>query len=216
MQYTSVNRRAESLPVTMGMGRVACLFKRGSDILLAALGMILLSPLMAIIYISLKCQGKGSVIFRQERIGRGGRPFEILKFRTMIVDAEKEGPRLEEIDDPRLTPVGSFLRTHHLDELPQLWNVLVGDMSMVGYRPERRYFIDRIMQHDSRYQSLYQMRPGITSEATLYNGYTNTLDMMLERLNMDLRYLEVGNPWTDVKIMLRTVLLVVRGGKTLN
>ena len=126
-----------------------------------------------------------------------------------------DGPRLEEVDDPRLTPVGEFLRIHHLDELPQLWNVLVGDMSMVGYRPERKYFIEQIMQHDARYPYLYQMRPGITSEATLYNGYTNSMEMMLERLNMDLRYLEKGNPWTDVKIMCRTILLVVRGGKTL-
>ena len=145
----------------------------------------------------------------------GGRPFQILKFRSMKVEAEKDGPRLEEVDDPRLTPVGEFLRIHHLDELPQLWNVLVGDMSMVGYRPERQYFIEQIMQHDARYPYLYQMRPGITSEATLYNGYTNSMEMMLERLNMDLRYLEKGNPWTDVKIMCRTILLVVRGGKTL-
>lgn len=199
----------------MGMSRSACVFKRVSDVILAIIGLILSSPLWLAIYLALKYQGEGSVIYRQERIGLGGRPFQILKFRSMKVEAEKDGPRLEEVDDPRLTPVGEFLRIHHLDELPQLWNVLVGDMSMVGYRPERQYFIEQIMQHDARYPYLYQMRPGITSEATLYNGYTNSIEMMLERLNMDLRYLEKGNPWTDVKIMCRTVLLVVRGGKTL-
>ena len=199
----------------MGMSRSACVFKRVSDVILAIIGLILSSPLWLAIYLALKYQGEGSVIYRQERIGLGGRPFQILKFRSMKVEAEKDGPRLEEVDDPRLTPVGEFLRIHHLDELPQLWNVLVGDMSMVGYRPERQYFIEQIMQHDARYPYLYQMRPGITSEATLYNGYTNSIEMMLERLNMDLRYLEKGNPWTDVKIMCRTILLVVRGGKTL-
>ena len=199
----------------MGMSRSACVFKRVSDVILAIIGLILSSPLWLAIYLALKYQGEGSVIYRQERIGLGGRPFQILKFRSMKVEAEKDGPRLEEVDDPRLTPVGEFLRIHHLDELPQLWNVLVGDMSMVGYRPERQYFIEQIMKHDARYPYLYQMRPGITSEATLYNGYTNSIEMMLERLNMDLRYLEKGNPWTDVKIMCRTVLLVVRGGKTL-
>ena len=199
----------------MGMSRSACVFKRVSDVILAIVGLILSAPLWVAIYLALKYQGEGSVIYRQERIGLGGRPFQILKFRSMKVEAEKDGPRLEEVDDPRLTPVGEFLRIHHLDELPQLWNVLVGDMSMVGYRPERKYFIEQIMQHDARYPYLYQMRPGITSEATLYNGYTNSMEMMLELLNMDLRYLEKGNPWTDVKIMCRTILLVVRGGKTL-
>ena len=215
MQYTTVNRRAAGEPVPMGMTRGACVFKRVSDVILAIIGLILCSTLWLAIYLALKYQGEGTVIYRQERIGLGGRPFQILKFRSMKVEAEKDGPRLEEVDDPRLTPVGEFLRIHHLDELPQLWNVLVGDMSMVGYRPERQYFIEQIMQHDARYPYLYQMRPGITSEATLYNGYTNSIEMMLERLNMDLRYLEKGNPWTDVKIMCRTVLLVVRGGKTL-
>ena len=199
----------------MGMSRGACVFKRVLDVILAIVGLILSSPLWLAIYLALKYQGEGSVIYRQERIGLGGRPFQILKFRSMKVEAEMDGPRLEEVDDPRLTPVGEFLRIHHLDELPQLWNVLVGDMSMVGYRPERQYFIEQIMQYDARYPYLYQMRPGITSEATLYNGYTNSIEMMLERLNMDLRYLEKGNPWTDVKIMCRTILLVVRGGKTL-
>ena len=215
MQYTTVNRRAAGEPVPMGMSRSACVLNRVSYVILAIIGLILSSPLWLAIYLALKYQGEGSVIYRQERIGLGGRPFQILKFRSMKVEAEKDGPRLEEVDDPRLTPVGEFLRIHHLDELPQLWNVLVGDMSMVGYRPERQYFIEQIMQHDARYPYLYQMRPGITSEATLYNGYTNSIEMMLERLNMDLRYLEKGNPWTDVKIMCRTVLLVVRGGKTL-
>lgn len=215
MQYTSVNRRIACEPVARGMGQAACVVKRVSDVLLSALGMILLSPLFLAVYVALKLQGDGPVIYRQERIGKDGKPFDILKFRTMTVDAEADGPRLEEADDPRVTKVGAWLRLHHLDELPQLWNVFVGDMSLVGYRPEREYFIRQIMEHDARYACLYQMRPGITSDATLYNGYTNSMEKMLERLNMDLHYLETGTPWTDVKIMLRTVWLIISGGKTL-
>lgn len=215
MQFISVNRRTACRPVEMGMGKMASTLKRTMDIVLSLVGLLLSSPVFLIIFIALKLQNEGSVIYRQERIGRGGQPFDILKFRTMSVDAEADGPKLEEADDPRLTKVGAYLRSHHLDELPQLWNVLKGDMSMVGYRPERDYFIRQIMAQDARYACLYQMRPGITSEATLYNGYTNSMEKMLERLNMDLRYLEVGTPWTDVKIMFRTVFLLVRGGKTL-
>ena len=160
-------------------------------------------------------QGRGSVIYRQERIGLNGKAFNILKFRTMIECAEKNGPQLEIANDPRLTIVGKFLRKHHLDELPQLFNVLTGDMSLVGYRPERQFFIEQIMEKDSRYECLYQMRPGLTSEATLYNGYTNSIEKMLERLNMDLRYLERGTLKTDLKIIFSTIKLIVLGDKTL-
>ena len=150
--------------------------KRCFDIILSVMGMIMLSWLFIIIYIAIKLQHDGPVLFRQERIGKGGKPFTIYKFRTMSENAEQYGPQLELKNDHRLTPVGRILREHHLDELPQLYNVLIGDMSVVGPRPERRYFIEQIMKYDSRYQHLYEIRPGLTSEATLHNGYTDTME----------------------------------------
>ena len=157
--------------------------KRLFDIVCSILGLIILSPVYLIIYIGLKFSTKGPAIFVQERIGKGGRPFNIYKFRTMIVNNEQNGiPQLAEANDDRLTPFGRFLRAHHLDELPQLWNVLKGDMSFIGPRPERKYFIDQIMERDPRYEELYKIRPGLTSYATLYNGYTDTMEKMLRRL----------------------------------
>ena len=197
------------------MSKTSFVLKRCFDVIFSALGIFFLSPLYLLILIALLIQGRGSVIYRQERIGLNGKAFNILKFRTMIECAEKNGPQLEIANDPRLTIVGKFLRKHHLDELPQLFNVLIGDMSLVGYRPERQFFIEQIMEKDSRYECLYQMRPGLTSEATLYNGYTNSIDKMLERLNMDLRYLERGTLKTDLKIIFSTIKLIVLGDKTL-
>ncbi len=147
-----------------------------------------------------RCEDGGPAIFRQERIGRFGRPFNIYKFRSMTVDAEKNGPQLcSHKKDERLTRIGKFLRKHHLDELPQLWNVLCGDMSFIGPRPERKFYIDQIMERDPRYKNLYQIRPGVTSYATLYNGYTDTMEKMLRRLDMDLYYLEHRSWWFDAK-----------------
>ena len=215
MQYTSINRRKESVPVKRGMSKMSFTLKRFFDVVFSALGIVLLSPIFLLIYIALLLQGNGSVIYKQERVGLHGKSFNILKFRTMKKDAERNGPQLEMVNDPRLTKVGKLLRRHHLDELPQLFNVLVGEMSLVGYRPERKFFIDQIMEKDSRYECLYQMRPGLTSEATLYNGYTSSIDKMLERLNMDLRYLEVGTLKTDIKIIFSTIKLILLGSKTL-
>ena len=146
--------------------------KRLIDFIVSALCLIIFSPLILVCWLAIKLGG-GPAIYKQERIGLGGRPFYIYKFRSMVVDAEKEGEELlQQDDDPRLTRIGRFLRTHHLDELPQLWNVFIGDMAFVGPRPERKYYIDKIMQRDSRYERLYALRPGITSYATLKNGYT--------------------------------------------
>jgi len=185
--------------------------KRIIDILLSALCLLVFSPLILIIYLSIKIGG-GPAIYQQERIGKGGRPFYIYKFRSMKVDAEKEGAELlQQEDDPRLTRIGRFLRKHHLDELPQLWNVFIGDMAFVGYRPERKYFIDQIMQHNPRYAELYQIRPGVTSYATLYNGYTDTMEKMLRRLELDLYYLEHRSLWTDIQILYRTFITIISG-----
>ena len=177
----------------------------------SALCLIVFSPLILVCWLSIKLTG-GPAIYKQERIGLGGRPFYIYKFRSMVIDAEKEGEiLLQQEDDVRLTRFGRFLRTHHLDELPQLWNVFIGDMAFVGPRPERKYYIDQIMQRDSRYERLYVLRPGVTSYATLKNGYTDTIDKMLVRLEMDLYYLEHRSLWMDAKILCRTFIDIVSG-----
>lgn len=166
-----------------GMGMFQRNVKRIGDCALAFLALIVFSPLFLLCYIAVKREDGGPAIFRQERIGRFGRPFNIYKFRSMRLDAEKFGPALYKGGaDPRITRVGKFLRVHHLDELPQLWNVFVGDMSFIGPRPERKFYIDQIMERDPRYRYLYQIRPGVTSYATLYNGYTDTVDKMLRPL----------------------------------
>ena len=190
--------------------------KRGVDMLISALCIIVFSPLFLLSYILIKMDDGGPAIYSQERIGRFGRPFRIYKYRSMRLDAEAMGPQLSHKggdDDPRLTKIGRFLRRHHLDELPQLWNVLCGDMAFVGYRPERKFFIDQIMQHDPRYAFLYQIRPGVTSYATLYNGYTDTMEKMLRRLELDLYYLRHRSFWFDIKVLVLTFGSIVFGKK---
>ena len=188
--------------------------KRLLDFLLASLCIIIFSPLFLACYIAVKRNHDGPVIFKQERIGRFGRPFYIYKFRSMRTDAESDGPQLcSDNRDKRLTKTGRFLRSHHLDELPQLWNIFTGDMAFIGPRPEREHYINMIMEKDPRYQCLYQIRPGITSMATLYNGYTDTLEKMLKRLEMDLDYLEHRSWWLDAKILGLTFLKIVFGKK---
>ena len=197
-----------------GMNAFQRTLKRTGDCLGALVGIILLFPVFVIIYIVQKLEGEGPAVYKQERIGKGGKPFKILKFRTMKVTAEKEGiPQLAQKEDDRLTKVGKFLREHHLDELPQLWNVFVGEMSFVGYRPERKYFIDKIMEHNPDYALLYVSRPGVTSYATLYNGYTDTMEKMLKRLDMDLDYLRNRSILMDLKIIFATVFSVGGGKK---
>jgi len=151
-------------------------------------------------------------IFSQRRIGKGGRPFTLYKFRSMRVATEDdECPQLCSDHDARLTRVGRFIRDHHLDEFPQLINVLLGDMSFVGYRPEREYFIKKIMEHDPNYCRLYVMRPGLFSNATLYNGYTDTMEKMLTRLHMDLEYLDNHSLATDITIITKTTVSIICG-----
>ena len=185
--------------------------KRTIDCIVAFFCLIIFSPLILLCYLLIKLGG-GSAIYKQTRIGLGGKPFYIYKFRSMVEDAEKEGEALfQHENETRMTKTGRFLRKHHLDELPQLWNVFVGDMSFVGYRPERPYYIKQIMEKDSRYELLYQIRPGVTSYATLYNGYTDTIEKMLKRLELDLYYLEHQTLWMDTKILLKTFLSIVSG-----
>ncbi|MBQ3679883.1 MAG: sugar transferase [Paludibacteraceae bacterium] len=197
-----------------GMTRGGRLIKNSADIFLAAVFMILSTPLWIIIYIAIKKEDNGSVLYKQERIGKFGRPFYILKFRSMKIDAEQNGPRLYKAGvDERMTKVGKFLREHHLDELPQLINVLKGEMSFVGPRPERQYYIEKIMEIDDRYPCLYQVKPGVTSYATLYHGYCDTVEKMVKRLRVDLLYIRRRSLWTDIKIAFATVFRVSRGTK---
>ena len=188
--------------------------KRVGDCIIASILMMLFSPLFLVCYIAVKREDGGPVIFKQERIGRFGRPFYIYKFRSMRLDAEKKGPALYAGGkDKRSTKIGKFLREHHLDELPQLWNVFCGDMSFIGPRPERKFYIDKIMERDPRYRFLYQIRPGVTSYATLYNGYTDTIEKMLRRLRYDLFYLQHRSWWLDFKILIKTFINIVFGKK---
>lgn len=199
-----------------GMNALERNTKRLFDLIASAFMLLLTSPLFLLSYVLIKLDDHGPAIYSQERLGRFGRPFHIYKFRSMRLDAEKFGPALSHAggdDDPRLTRVGKFLRAHHLDELPQLWNVFCGDMSFIGYRPERKFFIDQIMEHDPRYSFLYQIRPGVTSYATLYNGYTDTMEKMLRRLNYDLYYLEHRSFWFDIRILWLTFISIIFGKK---
>ncbi len=194
------------------MGSVQRAIKRLFDIVFSLLGMLVASPVCLVIAIMLKRQKNGSVIFSQERIGYKGRPFVIYKFRTMS-EPEKEPQLVAKCIEGQSTKTERFLREHHLDELPQLWNVLKGDMSFVGPRPERKYYIDKIMEHDPNYVLIYEMRPGLTSEATLYNGYTDTMEKMLKRLRMDTDYLKRRSLALDASIVAKTFFSIVSGKK---
>ena len=188
------------------------MIKRLLDVAVSTVLILLLLPLYLIIGVILKLSQKGPLLFIQERIGKHGKPFNIYKFRSMKLNSEIDGhPKLSSANDNRLTTAGKILRKHHLDELPQLWNVLIGDMSFVGPRPERQFYIDRIMMLNPRYKELYQVRPGLTSHATLYNGYTDTMEKMLRRLDMDLDYMEHRSIWTDTKIIFLTVKRMIIG-----
>ena len=206
---------AESLPPESKMTAFGRFIKRSFDIVFSGILLVVFLPLIILCALAVLIEDGSPVIYSQERIGRKGRPFYILKFRSMRRDAESMGiPRLYSgDDDPRLTRVGKFLRQHHLDELPQLWNVFRGDMSFIGYRPERQYYIDRIMEKNPRYRYLYQIRPGVTSYATLYNGYTDTLDKMLTRLDLDLYYLRNHSVAFDMRVLGQTFLRIVGGKK---
>ncbi|HMN04960.1 MAG TPA: sugar transferase [Flavobacteriales bacterium] len=185
--------------------------KRAFDILFSALALLLLSPLYLLIGLLVKFSSPGPVFFRQERIGRYGKPFRIIKFRTMYTDAERNGPQLSSRTDPRITPVGRWLRRTRMDELPQFWNVLVGDMSLVGPRPERQFFIDQIMQVAPHYRHLHKVRPGITSWGQVKFGYAENVDQMVRRLKYDILYIENMSIGVDLKILAYTVLIILRG-----
>lgn len=185
--------------------------KRALDVIFSLSVMVLLSPLYVFLYVLVYATSKGQAIYRQERIGLHGIPFYILKFRTMCVDAEQQTPMLSQDNDPRITRVGAFLRKYRLDELPQMWNVLRGDMSLVGPRPERAYFIRQIEQKAPYYCLLYKIRPGLTSWGPIKVGYTDTVDKMVERLNYDITYMENMSLRLDLKILIFTIGVIIDG-----
>ncbi|MCQ2335510.1 MAG: exopolysaccharide biosynthesis polyprenyl glycosylphosphotransferase, partial [Paludibacteraceae bacterium] len=185
--------------------------KRAFDVLASALALIILSPLMMAITIAVRRTSNGPAIYRQERIGHYGRPFLILKFRTMQEHAEQQTPMLTQDNDPRVTPLGQWLRKYRLDELPQFWNILRGEMSIVGPRPERQFFIGQIIQHAPCYCLIYKMRPGLTSWGPIKVGYTDTIDKMVQRLNYDIAYMENMSLTLDLKILFYTIDVLIHG-----
>jgi len=186
--------------------------KRLIDIVVSAIMLILLIPVYLIVALCIKLDSRGPVLFLQERVGYRNHLFTIVKFRTMVPDAEEGGvPRLSSDNDPRVTRVGRFMRKYRIDELPQFWNVLRGDMSLVGPRPERQYFVDQILKKAPSYALLHQVRPGITSLGMVQYGYARNVDEMVERMAYDLMYLENMSLLNDIKILIFTVKIVFTG-----
>lgn len=184
--------------------------KRFLDVLISITAVVLLIPLYLLLAIAVKLSSKGPIFFLQERIGLNGKPFQIIKFRTMFVDAEKLGPQLSSSNDPRITPIGRFMRKLRLDEFPQFMNVILGDMSLVGPRPERQFYIDQISEIEPQYLHLTKVRPGITSWGQVKFGYAENVEQMLERMKFDLLYLKNRTLALDFKIMLYTILIVIK------
>lgn len=181
------------------------------DYFIAILGLLLSAPIALILMVVIKITSKGPVIFKQERIGQHGKPFHIYKFRSMYVDAEANGPALSNQSDPRVTPIGRFMRKTRLDEIPNFINVLKGEMSIVGPRPERQFYIDQIVKVAPHYLHLQKVKPGITSWGQVKYGYAENIDQMVERLKYDLLYLENMSLYIDFKIMIYTILTIFKG-----
>jgi len=185
--------------------------KRILDVLLSVTALTLSLPLILVLIVGVKLSSKGQVLLRQERIGRYGEPFILNKFRSMYVGAEKNGPELTRKDDNRLTPFGKFMRKWKFDEIPNFWNVLKGEMSLVGPRPERHYYIDQIVEKAPHYVRLHKIKPGITSWGQVKYGYAENVDEMIMRLKYDLLYMENMSLFVDFQIMISTILRLFRG-----
>ena len=185
--------------------------KRVFDIVVSVVGMLILSPVYLYVAIRVKLGSKGSIFYKQERIGYEGSPFMIYKFRTMYIDAERMGPQLSQVNDPRITPFGHVMRKYRLDELPQFWNILRGDMSIVGPRPERRYYIEQIEKIAPYYCLVYKVKPGLLSWGPIKIGYSDTVEKMVERLRYDIIYMDNMTLQTDIKILFYSVGVILKG-----
>lgn len=193
------------------MSDSALCIKRAFDIVASLLAMMFFSPIYLLLSVLVAVTSHGPVIYCQERIGLHGKPFRILKFRTMYLNSEPDTPLLSRDNDPRITPVGHFMRKYRLDELPQMWNIFRGDMSIVGPRPERGYFIDQIVKEAPYYCLLYKIRPGLTSWGPIKVGYTDTIEKMIDRLNYDIMYMENMSIQLDLKILFFTIRVICDG-----
>jgi len=185
--------------------------KQISDLLLSLMAVIVLLPLELILMLGVKLSSPGPLFYKQERIGKYGKPFMIFKFRSMYTDAETNGPELSSKDDMRITRFGIFMRKHRLDEIPNFINVLRGDMSLVGPRPERKYFIEKITKEAPHYVHLHKVRPGITSWGQVKYGYAENVEEMIKRLRYDILYIENMSLFVDLKIMFYTAVTILRG-----
>ncbi len=185
--------------------------KRTIDLIASGIALIILLPVYIILAILVRFSSKGPIFFTQERIGLNRQPFRIIKFRTMYVDAEKKGPQLSSSNDNRITKIGKFLRKTRLDEFPQFWNVVKGDMSLVGPRPERQFFIDQIAEKDPEYLYLHKVRPGITSWGQVKFGYAENVSQMVQRMKYDLLYIRNMSLALDIKIMFYTIAIIFKG-----
>ena len=185
--------------------------KRFFDIASSAIAMIILLPVYLYVAVRVKLGSKGPIFYKQERIGYEGRPFMIYKFRTMYTDAESKGPQLSQVGDPRITPFGHVMRKYRLDELPQFWNIIKGDMSIVGPRPERRYYIEQIERIAPYYCLVYKVRPGLLSWGPIKIGYSDTVEKMVERLRYDIIYMDNMTIQTDIKILYYSIGVILCG-----
>ncbi len=186
-------------------------FKRFVDLFISIIAGILLSPLLIYAIVRTKFSSAGSIIFRQERIGYKGKPFFIYKFRSMVQDAEKNGPMLSTEDDVRITRWGRVMRKWRIDELPQLWNIIKGEMSLVGPRPERKFYVDQIVAQHSEYKYLFKVKPGLTSWGMVKFGYASSVEEMIQRMPFDLMYVENVSLLLDLRIMILTLATILKG-----